>query len=79
LSSTPREAVNGIAYVGLMDLPEQQTSNVSTGHFLHIPTGTAYNGAKPVVEEMQNPSSSKQKLPTLNRQSWYMYPILSNV
>ncbi|KAJ5659951.1 cyclase [Penicillium longicatenatum] len=35
-------------------------------HFLHIPTGTAYNGAKPIVEEMQNPSSSKQKLPTLN-------------
>ncbi|KAJ6017217.1 cyclase [Penicillium sp. IBT 35674x] len=35
-------------------------------HFLHLPTGTAYNGAKPKAEEMQNPSFSKHKLPTLD-------------
>ncbi|KAJ5777600.1 hypothetical protein N7520_000846 [Penicillium odoratum] len=35
-------------------------------HFLHLPTGKTYNGAKPEFEEMQNPSLSANKLPTLD-------------
>ncbi|KAJ5585588.1 cyclase [Penicillium hispanicum] len=38
-------------------------------HFLHIPTGMAYNGFKPTVEKMQQPSKGAQELPTLD--NWH--------
>lgn len=72
LSLIRREVVNGIAFVCWTDLAKQQISDLSTGHFLHLPTGTAYNGAKPIAEDMQNPSRSRQKLPTLNRESYLL-------
>ncbi|KAJ5280723.1 cyclase [Penicillium angulare] len=35
-------------------------------HFLHIPTGQAYNGVKPTCEEMQGTYLQKQYIPTLD-------------
>ncbi|KAJ5083893.1 cyclase [Penicillium alfredii] len=34
-------------------------------HFMHVPTGLAYNGIQPTVEELQDPTT-RQKLPTLD-------------
>jgi hypothetical protein len=35
-------------------------------HFMHLPTGLAYNGARPTIEALQSPDPTKQ-LPTLDR------------
>lgn len=41
-------------------------SNSELGHFLHLPSGKAYNGVTPTIAEMEDPNSATQKLPTLD-------------
>ncbi|KAK5801318.1 hypothetical protein VI817_003530 [Penicillium citrinum] len=38
-------------------------------HFLHLPSGKAYNGVTPTIAEMEDPNSATQKLPTLD--NWH--------
>lgn len=39
---------------------------LNLAHFMHLPTGLAYNGAKPTIDAFQTLKSA-QRLPTLDR------------
>ncbi|KAJ5988116.1 cyclase [Penicillium waksmanii] len=38
-------------------------------HFMHLPSGKAYNGVTPTIAEMEDPANATQKLPTLD--NWH--------
>jgi hypothetical protein len=44
-------------------------SNFYIGHFMHLPSGKAYNGVTPTIAEMEDPANAIQKLPTLDSTS----------
>ncbi|KAF3386332.1 hypothetical protein F1880_001662 [Penicillium rolfsii] len=65
-----RDAETG-AHFGFDDEVEFNTQASSQWdslcHFLHLPTGMTYNGMRATVEELQNPCTGTQILPTLDK------------